>query len=323
MKRKIKKIGLTLGDPSGIGPEIIIKALSQASRREIDSISIIGNSFVLSRIPGWSKFSKKVYLFDVDNIDKKRFSFGKIRPEFGKASLEYLNFALRLIKAKEICALVTCPVSKYSINLINDGFRGQTEYLAKFDDCSLVRMMLLSAALKFSLVSTHLPLKTVCAKLNKEDIIQTIILTALELKRLFNKPRPKVGVCGLNPHLGEAGLLGREEEEIIKPAILRAQKKIKWAQISGPWALERIVFALAKGELDAGVCLYHDQAMVPLKLLSSNRGVNLTLGLSFIRTSPLHGTAFDIAGKNRADPASLIDAIRLALELTQCKRIKS
>ncbi|MEW6008433.1 MAG: 4-hydroxythreonine-4-phosphate dehydrogenase PdxA [Candidatus Omnitrophota bacterium] len=320
MKRQIKKIGITLGDPSGIGPEVIVKALSGLSSREIGLLCIIGNSFVLERIPGWSRFSKKIYLFDLDNINKNRFCFGRVSSEFGKASLEYLNFSLALIKAKEFSALVTCPVNKYSINLIYRNFLGQTEYLAKFDHARLVRMMLLSKELKFSLVSTHLPLKTVCQKLKKEDIVETIVLTALELKRLFFRSHPKIGVCGLNPHLGEGGLVGKEEDQIIKPAIIQAQKKIKVAQISGPWALEKIVFALEKREIDTGICLYHDQAMVPLKLLKPKRGINLTLGLSFVRTSPLHGTAFDIAGKNNADPTSLIDAIRLALELSRLRK---
>lgn len=314
-----ERIGLTMGDPAGIGPEIILKSWSRLSKQERDSIVIIGSRFVLKKASS-PKGLREVNIKDIDNIKKKGFKFGALSKVSGKASIEYLNVAMRMLKEKNLSALVTCPISKFAIDLVHRGFRGQTEYLAKLDKAKQVRMMLTSSRLKFSLVTTHIPLRNACRSLTSDGIFNTIVLTASELKQLFNVKIPSIGVCALNPHLGENGLLGTEEKDIISPAISQAQKLLSKVRVYGPLPLEKIVFDLKKGVLDVGVCLYHDQAILPLKLFSPRRGVNLTLGLSFVRTSPLHGTAFDIAGTNKADPASLLEAIRLARKLISRRR---
>ncbi|MBU2541371.1 MAG: 4-hydroxythreonine-4-phosphate dehydrogenase PdxA [Candidatus Omnitrophica bacterium] len=309
-----RRIGLTLGDPAGIGAEIILKALSRLSKQERQLLLIIGSRFVLEKV-GLNLNKIKYDLVDLDNVKKRNFSFGKTNLDCAKASLEYLDKAHRLIKAGEIYGIVTCPVSKRSINLVRDDFYGQTEYLGGLDSAKIVRMMLLASKLRFSLCTTHIPLKEVSKRLSIENIYKTICLTALELERFFKIKMPKIGICGLNPHLGEAGLLGREEIDFIKPAILKSQKILKNIKVFGPHLLEGIVLKMREGQLDAAICFYHDQAMLPLKLLYQETGINLTLGLSFVRTSPLHGTAFDIAGKDKANPNSLLDAIRLTLRL--------
>lgn len=313
-----KRIAITMGDPCGIGPEIIAKALLALSDTERGHLVIFGSLRVLKKAAG-DRLKNKIDIIDIDNLDTRRFSFGQESKISGQASLDYLKVALEAVKAKEVFGLVTCPVSKYAINLVEKGFRGQTEYLAHFDKAKEVRMMLLASRLKFILVTTHMSLREACQKLTGKIITRTIIVSALELRRLFGLKKCAIGVCGLNPHLGEAGLLGREEADIIEPAIKRAKLQLPGCIILGPAASEKIVFNLQKGILDAAVCLYHDQAMVPLKILYPFRGVNLSLGLSFVRTSPLHGTAFDIAGKGKANALSLLDAIRLALQLTRNK----
>ncbi len=306
-----------MGDPSGIGPEIIIKALDYFNSNERKQFILIGNSFVFNKFKGFKKITDCLEFIDINNVSRNKFNFGEISASNGQASLDYLNKALDLVKTKQISGIVTCPVCKISIDRVANGFRGQTEYLARQINVKLVRMMLLSGRLRFVLVTTHLALAQVHKRLNIPDLVSTIVLTDLELNRLFNIKIRLIGVCGLNPHLGESGLLGQEEIKLITPAIKLAQDKITGSKILGPLSLERIVFSLFNRKLSAGICMYHDQAMMPLKLICPARGVNLTLGLPFVRTSPLHGTAFDIAGKNKASPRSLIEAIKLTLKLSK------
>lgn len=312
-----KRIALTLGDPAGIGPEIIVKAVKELSLSQRQRIVVIGSVNVLKKIKGFSSIKKTIEIIDIDNLQMKGFSFGVLSAACGKASLEYLDKAISLVRSGEVRGVVTAPVSKFAIDLVLRGFRGQTEYIGRAVRARSVRMMLLSCKLKFTLVTTHVSLAQACQQLNRADITATISLTAKELRRLFGIKKVKIGVCALNPHLGENGLIGREEQAIIIPAIEEARKDLSDCGLYGPWSLERIVASLMKDELCAGVCLYHDQAILPLKLIYPGKGVNLTLGLGFVRTSPLHGTAFDIAGKNKADPSSLLEAIKLTLELTK------
>ena len=177
-------------------------------------------------------------------------------------------------------------------------------------------MMLLNRKLKFSLVTRHIPLKYVPARLDADKIYKTILLTHRSLKELFLIKNPRIGVCGLNPHASDNGLLGAEENKIIKPALMRVAKSIR--NIEGPLPADVAVLKAVQKKYDCLIAMYHDQALIPLKLSGAYTGVNLTLGLRFIRTSPLHGTAFDIAGKfNLANPSSLIAAIKLAIKLTK------
>lgn len=311
-----KKIAITLGDPAGIGPEILVKALARLTLPERKRLLVIGSENILNKINGFKAIRESIELINFDNLDEKKFSFGSVSTSCAKAALDYLDEAISLVKKGQARGMVTGPVNKFAIDLVLSPFRGQTEYIGRAFQAKSVRMMILSSKLKFTLVTTHVSLVQACQLLNQESIVQTISLTAADLKRLFAVKRAKIGVCGLNPHMGESGLIGRQELDIIQPAIEDARRLLRDTKIYGPLPLEKIVHSLLEGSLSAGICLYHDQAILPLKLLCPNKGVNMTLGLGFVRTSPLHGTAFDIAGKNRADCSSLLEAIKLTLDLT-------
>ncbi len=305
------KIGITMGDPAGIGAEIIRKALdsNRLLPKNID-ILVIGDRWVFEKIKNLKFKIKNFQFLDLENVPKKNFRFGRISPLYGKASLEYIDKAIELIKEKEIQVLVTCPVSKEAINLAGIDFKGHTEYLASHFRVKDFVMMLVGGNLKTSLVTRHIPLSKVSSILNTSDIYKTILLTEKALREFFGIKDPKIAVSSLNPHAGEGSFLGEEEKKKIMPAISLAKKHIK--NICGPYPADTIFHSYLRGDYDCVVCMYHDQALIPLKMLFREKGVNLTLSLPFIRTSPLHGTAFDIAGKNRASPLSLIEAIKLA-----------
>jgi 4-hydroxythreonine-4-phosphate dehydrogenase len=303
-----------MGDPSGIGPEITLKALHKL--KGLADFTIIGDKWVLNQIPNPKSQIPNYTLVDLDNVDHKGFSFGKVRAEYGRASVEYLDKALELLRKKEIGCLVTAPLSKEAVSLTGrKGFRGHTEYLAEACGTKDFVMLLLNRDLKISLVTRHSPLKEVARRLKQEEIIKNIKLTYQALKKLFAIAEPRLVICGLNPHASDNGLLGEEENKIIKPALKKLKPRIK--NLCGPLPADVAIAGAYKKKYDCAVAMYHDQALIPLKLLGDNQGVNMTLGLPFVRTSPLHGTAFDIAGGNAACPDSLIEAIKLAV---RCSR---
>ena len=317
LKSAIIRVGLTIGDPAGIGPAIALKAVARL--RGNVRFTVIGNSFVLAKAARALQIkSFKAELIDLDNIIRQRFVFGRVNAEYGKASLDYLDVAVALLKNKQIDCLVTCPISKEAINLGGARFSGHTEYLANRLKCDNLVMMLLNDKLKFSLVTRHIPLKDVCKKLTGKDLKKNILHTIQGLSSLFSIAKPRLVVCGVNPHASDNGLIGKEEQELIKPVIQSLSNKIRGATISGPFPADVAIASAARGNFDCVIALYHDQALIPLKLTDPDSGVNLTLGLPFIRTSPLHGTAFDIARTpESANPSSLIAAIKLAVKLTK------
>jgi len=300
-----------MGDPSGIGPEIILKSITKL--KGLADFVVIGDKWVFGQLSATSYQLSAIKFIDLNNITHKNFKFGKVKAEYGRASLEYLDRALELIKNNQIDCLVTCPVSKEAISLAGfDNFSGHTEYLAARTNIKYFAMMLLNDKLKFSLATRHIPLKDVPSSLTGDKIYKTILITHQALKDLFLIKNPKIAVCGLNPHASDNGVLGGEENKIIRPALKRLKGIIK--NIDGPLAADVAVLKAAQKQYDCLIAMYHDQALIPLKISGADTGVNLTLGLTFIRTSPLHGTAFDIAGKlNLADPSSLTEAIKLAV----------
>ncbi len=312
------KVGLTMGDPSGIGPAITQVAIHKL--KELAEFVVIGDEWVFKQSTVHRLQFTDIRFIDLNNVSRKNFEFGKVRAEYGRASIEYLDKALELMKKKEIECLVTCPISKEAINLAGFSYSGHTEYLAKHTGTKEYAMLLLNKNLKISLVTRHIPLKEVSSKINKDALYKTIFLTCRGLKQLFGIGNPRVIICGLNPHASDNGLIGEEENRIIKPVLEELKTKFKM-RIDGPVSADSAIFKANMGEYDAVVAMYHDQALIPLKLNDNNSGVNLTLGLPFVRTSPLHGTAFDIARggpKNfsRANPNSLIEAIALAVRCT-------
>jgi len=307
------KIGITMGDPSGIGPEIIAKSFDELSR--FGDIVIIGDAWVLAKHK--AKIPKhKISLIDLNNVVRKNFRFGQARAEYGRASIEYVDAALDLIKHGYIDCLVTCPISKKAVSESGlSGFSGHTSYLVRKVSAKKHAMMLLNRYMRFSLVTEHLPVKFVSKNLSSVKIADNIDITLEALKEMFLIKKPRLAVSALNPHASDNGLLGEEEQEIICPALRRARKNNPGSIIDGPLPAD-IAASLGRSEYDCIIAMYHDQALIPLKLSDPSTGVNLTLGLGFVRTSPLHGVAFDIAGKFIASPASLIQSVRTSVLCT-------
>jgi 4-hydroxythreonine-4-phosphate dehydrogenase len=289
------RIGITLGDPAGIGPEIVQTAL------------------VSGRLPGTAEYSV---------IGRPvACSLGQPTPETAHAAFDALEESAALALRGEIQAVVTGPIHKARMYEIGFRFPGQTEFFA--DRCSVKNfaMLLTGGKLTVALVTTHLPLREAATALSKDEIVRTgLLLKGFLHRRQIEKPR--IAVAGLNPHAGESGALGREEIEIITPAIaeLNSQSPITNHQspiFTGPFSPDTLFHHAANGDWDGVLCMYHDQGLIPLKLHAFHGGVNVTLGLPFARTSPDHGTAFEIAGKGVARADSMIAAINLAVELAQ------
>lgn len=319
-----------MGDPSGIGPEIILKALSFPGIQALADFTVIGDGGVLERVAlvtgnrfqvtgsrlqaaGYMPLASGFKLVDLENVPKKGFMFGKVSPVYGKAALEYLDKALEMIRKKEADCVVTAPMNKEAVSLTGCKFPGHTEYIAKACNVKDVVMMLLNKKLRVSLATGHIPLKDVPKKLNKEMLYKAIEGTISGLKLFFNISSPRLAVCGLNPHASDNGVLGDEERHIIFPVVNGFRRK--GAHVQGPYPSDTIFSKVSS--YDCVVCMYHDQGLIPLKLTGFNDAVNITLGLPFVRTSPGHGTAFDIAGKNKANPHLLMNAIKTA---AQCSK---
>lgn len=298
-----------MGDPSGVGPAIITRAL--AGLKLAAEYVVIGDAFVFGKTAYQKSEVRSQNFIDLNNVDRRSFSFGKVRAEYGRASIEYIDEALRLMGSSLIDCLVTCPVSKEAVNLSGVRFLGHTEYLAEHTKTTRFVMMLLNNRLKISLVSRHIPLAEVRRALSIESIRSNVQLSHAALKKLFVIHDPRIVVCGVNPHASDNGLIGKEEKEVIVPA-LKGLKKA-YSRLEGPYPADTAISMAYKGRYDCVIAMYHDQALIPLKLFGAHNGVNLTLGLPFIRTSPLHGTGFDIASNPRKiDASSLAQAIRIA-----------
>lgn len=331
-KRAMKKpiIAITMGDANGIGPEVIIKALNTPSIYEECLPIVIGERKILENakckmqnarleINSFKDVSEaKFELGTVDCLEVNNISeleMGKISQITGKAAIEYLEKAVELAQNHKIHAITTAPVSKEAINKAGFHFVGQTDFLASLTHIRKYAMMFVSPALKVVLVTIHLPLYKAVRVISKKKVLTTIRLTQATLKDYFGIKKPKIGVAGLNPHASEGGLFGQEEKKKIIPAIEVAQRK--GIDARGPYPPDTIFYRAIKGEFDVVIAMYHDQGLIPLKLLAFDEAVNVTIGLPLIRTSPDHGTAFDIAGKNIANPQSMIEAIKLAARMAR------
>ncbi len=295
----MKKIGITLGDQAGIGPEIVDAALADLQLAEWfpDGIEykVIGER--VDVVPG-----------EPDVISAKAALFG-------------LEESVRMLQAGEIDAVVTAPVAKEGLHALGFDYPGQTEFYADRLTCDDFAMCLTGAKLTVALVTIHVPISTVSGSLRESEIIRVGRL----LEKFCRQKRmargcisvPKIAVCGLNPHAGESGAFGSEDAEIVLPAIekLNALSELGDQVFTGPHPADTIFKPASEGEYDAVLCMYHDQGLIPLKLLDFDTGVNTTLGLNYPRTSPDHGTAFNIAGQGVADHKSMLHAIKLAVEL--------
>lgn len=318
-------IGITMGDAGGIGPEIIVKALSKREIYRVSSPLVIGDGKVISselKINSISKIAEARFKFgtvdlvDLKNIRMEKLKIGKVNKMAAQAAIEYIKKAVSLAREGGIDAIVTTPINKRGLHEAGLKFSGHTELLAHLTKTENYAMMLVGGPLKVVLVTTHLPLSKVSSSLSKEKIYQTIRLTWENMK-YFGIRKPRIGVAGLNPHAGEEGLFGKEERKFIIPAVRKAKRK--GIKVEGPIPPDTIFHRALKGEFNCVVCMYHDQGLIPLKMLAFDRGVNITLGLPIIRTSVDHGTAYGIAGKGVANPQSLIEAIGLAAKLVKAR----
>ncbi len=311
----MKTIAISLGDPAGIGPEIVVRAL--AERPDAD-VTVFGDVGVLERaakvagvvVPDSARVRA------VTRLRPDEVTSGRPNDVSGRAQLAYLTAAVDAALAGEVAALVTAPISKEWIARAGFTFPGHTEYLAARAGVSEFAMMLAGPQLRVTVATTHVPLKDVPRLLTVDGIASTIWLTAEGLARRFGIATPRVAVAGLNPHASEAGRFGDEEERLVRPAVEKARARIAAAgleaTVDGPLVPDSVFRQAAGGAYDAVVALYHDQGLIPLKLLHFDDGVNLTLGLPFVRTSPDHGTAYDIAGSGRARAQSFLAAFDLA-----------
>ena len=332
-------IAITMGDPRGIGPEVVAKALAQRTLQQICVPLVLGDLELLSRTVEGLSLGLKVTAVDEGLIKElpnlllegpsgvlpvfplSRLSMekspGEIPPEeSSRASFAYIEKAAAMALRGEVAAMATAPVSKEAIARCGIPFRGHTEYLAEISGTREFVMMLAGERLKVSLVTTHLPLREVAGLLREEKILSVIEITGKGLQECYQIRSPRIAVTALNPHAGEGGLFGKEEY-IISQAIQRARKE-GWF-VSGPWPADSLFHRAEQGEFDAVVCMYHDQGLIPLKLLHFDSAVNVTLGLPFIRTSADHGVAYDIAGKGLANARSMEEAIRLAALMAERK----
>ncbi len=317
-------VAITMGCPVGIGPEIICKVFSQYKMvGAAGQAIVVGDTEVLRQVadtlglqlaivpwhPGQPIDKATVPVYQVATPVSTPVRWGQPDLASGKALGRYIEEAVKLIDAQHCSALVTCPISKKSLQLAGYPYPGHTEMLAALTNTRRVRMMMAGPRLKVVLATIHQPLGRVSELLTKEEIIDCIAMTRASLQRDFALTSPRIAVAGFNPHSGEEGLFGDEEQRSIAPAVAESTGL---GEVSGPWPPDTVFYQAAAGKFDAVVAMYHDQGLIPFKLLHFQDGVNVTLGLPLVRTSVDHGTAYDIAGKNAADPSSLKAALSLA-----------
>jgi 4-hydroxythreonine-4-phosphate dehydrogenase len=326
------RIGITIGDPAGIGPEISLKAACNPKVLAACTPVLIGSEQYLRHwaavfgLPHKFRIIKvgesipaglsEPIIYDLNNIfgSPDSIMMGQERAEYGRAAGQFIETGVRLCQTGELDAITTAPINKKSFNLGGYQFPGHTEFLAHLAGTGEFAMAFFSPALRVALLTIHIALSAVPSYVKKNELEQLIRLVNRELTR-YGFTQPRIAVAALNPHGSESGMFGSEEASEMVPAISNCRED--GIEVSGPHSGDTIFLRASRGEFDIVVSCYHDQGLIPVKCLSFGEAVNVTLGLPFIRTSVDHGTAFDIAGKGKADPASMIAAIDLAAELVR------
>jgi 4-hydroxythreonine-4-phosphate dehydrogenase len=327
-------IGITMGDPTGIGPEIIVKALSTDEPFSVCRPVVFGDRGIITRtagalglptrvepvekVPEGEFHPGKIFLVPTSRLEAISIRYGRPDRECGEAMVNSIVEAVRSIDRGDLDAITTCPINKQAINLAGHPFSGHTELLAHLARAPSVSMMFLGSRWKVILVTTHLPLKEVPKWITRDRLLSKIEMADEGLRRFFAISRPRIAVLGLNPHCGEEGLLGDEEKGEIIPAIEEARGRA--IEVEGPFSADSFFDVSGRRLFDAVIAMYHDQGLIPIKMFDFREAVNFTLGLPFIRTSVGHGTGYDIAGKGLADPTNLIRAISAASNLSKLKR---
>ena len=322
------KVVFTCGDINGIGPEIALKAFSNIFKKKSNNQIIFicpKNVFAFYYKSTKAAFNYRIIdkqsfsntLLNLIPLPDAKFNFGKPTASSGRIAFNSINQSLELIHSNKADVLVTTPISKKAFNLAKINFPGHTELLAKSENSENYMMLFLSDKIKAGLLTIHSPISKVSDLIVKERIIKSLNLLNVTAMRDLRISNPKIAVLGLNPHAGENGLIGKEEETIIKPAIKSLQKKIN---VSGPFVPDAFWGNKIYKKFDMILGMYHDQILIPFKLLNFNSGVNFTAGLNLIRTSPDHGTAYDIAGLNKANESSLMQSYKYAIKIFQNRK---
>jgi 4-hydroxythreonine-4-phosphate dehydrogenase len=330
-------IAISMGDPAGIGPEVIVKALADPVLRHRARYVIYGMNELLHYAADLAELDVfwwrdqyqghlKAYGFDVTVVDYDQYSIlgTTIRSPSkigGDASMRFCLDAIDAAKKGIVDAVVTAPIAKESWKLAGHNYPGHTELFAQRTGARRYNMMFTGGPLRVVLATVHIPLNSVWGRLNIGAVFQPIELIHETLVNWFDIEKPRIAVCGLNPHASENGQFGDEEERIISPAIFMAREQ--GVDATGPYPADTVFLAAKDGRFDAVVAMYHDQGLIPVKLLAFDQAVNLTIGLPIVRTSPDHGTAFDIVGRNRANPGSMRAAIELAIEMAVKKHARA
>jgi 4-hydroxythreonine-4-phosphate dehydrogenase len=323
---------VTIGDPAGIGPEVTLKAVTNESVQAVCDPVIIGDASYLSQWTGRFGIDPSVriiersqpfpdtisslIIYNLANIEQP-IEMGKESAVCGRASADYIETAVALLKNGDIDAITTAPVNKHSLFMAGCPFPGHTEYLAHLAGSDNVAMAFFAPELRVVLLTIHIALSEVSSRVRKQELTKLFGLVNTELRR-YGLEQPRIAMAGLNPHAGEGGLFGSEEADEIIPAIEECRRN--GIEVSGPYPADTIFLRASRGEFDIVVSCYHDQGLVAVKCLAFGEAVNVTLGLPFIRTSVDHGTAFDIAGHGNADARSMVAAIKLAAELWRLRR---
>ncbi len=324
----VQPLLITMGCPVGIGPEIVLRLFAQKTARP--PAAVVGDKEVLLRAaeaigvaiplhlwqPGQPLPSDGIPVVQAQNpLRADELHWGAPNAATGRAMARAIEHAVALLTEGRGAGLVTCPISKYSLQAAGYDYPGHTEMLAALTATETVHMMMAGPRLKVVLVTIHEALRRVPVLLHPDRIRACIRQTHESLMQDFNCPAPRIAVAALNPHGGEQGLFGDEEARIIQPAIEASRRELPRAEISGPWPPDTVFHQAARGRFDAVIAMYHDQGLIPFKLLHFDDGVNVSLGLPIVRTSVDHGTAYDIAGKGVARADSLMAALLLAHEM--------
>jgi 4-hydroxythreonine-4-phosphate dehydrogenase len=309
----------TCGDINGIGPEIVIKTLEVLKKKSTSKFYVLCPPSVFEH---YYKLSKSKFQYEISEnfndadsvvtvipLKDLKLNYGKPTKNSGKISFEAIKIAVKFVNEGSVEAIVTAPISKTAINMAGINFPGHTEMLAEWTSTNDFVMTFLSKKMKSALVTIHNPLKKVPGLITEKNLHSTFNVVLNSLRNDLNIDKPKVAVLGLNPHAGESGIIGTEEENIIKPSILSFQNN---QFLSGPFSPDAFFANRRYKKFDLVIGMYHDQVLIPFKMLNFGGGVNYTAGLPIIRTSPDHGVAYDIAGRNLANPASFLEAVRYA-----------
>lgn len=327
-------IAVTMGDPSGIGPEVIVKGLTEKALYTLCRPFIIGDARWMSEAaarfaPGLSvrpiktladaRFQEgTVEVLETSRKPLPSWEYGQPHPEAARAALQAITLAGEMAMRGEIDGMATAPINKEGMKSIGFAFPGHTEFLADLAKTDRFAMMMVGGGLKITLTTIHLALREAIAQLREEMLLDAIRLTDAAMKGDFAIGTPRIAVAAINPHAGERGIFGDEEKQHLLPAVEAARREK--INALGPFPADTLFYQLKTGRFDAAVAIFHDQALIPIKLLAFGNAVNVTIGLPFIRTSVDHGTAYDIAGRGIADPGSLREALKLAAQMAENRK---